>query len=229
MFKNISKILLGASIFTLFFSTISYAGTWEIAGSDWRYQNDDGSYATNTWVFIDGFNYCFDSNGLMLKDTLSPDSYPLGREGKRLTTEETLPSTFSGDEASFNAYFASVMSYLDGYDRSFNTAYDAHATSVYHVQSTQDFDDAKKSVEIINSFDFTPYMNSDNAFIRKFATNSDIFRIEQVYYLTELITTGEHLNLDEYNTILDKISVSVDKYADNTNSILSLLSTWDVY
>ena len=229
MFKNISKILLGASIFTFFFSTISYAGTWESAGSDWRYQNDDGSYATNTWVFNNGFNYYFDSNGIMLKNTLSPDSYPLGREGKRLTNDETLPATFSGDEASFNAFLDSIMSYLDGYDHSFNTAYDTYATSVYHVQNTQDFDGAKKSVEIINSFDFTPYMNSDNAFIRKFATNSDIFRIEQVYYLTELITTGEQQNLDSYNAILDKLSASVDRYADNNNAILSYLSILDVY
>ena len=45
--------------------TVIPAGKWVQNENGWQYQNNDGSYATNTWQNIDGYWYVFDENGIM--------------------------------------------------------------------------------------------------------------------------------------------------------------------
>ena len=40
-------------------SISSYAGEWKQDNVGWWYQNDDGSYPTNSWQEIDGKQYYF--------------------------------------------------------------------------------------------------------------------------------------------------------------------------
>ncbi|MFR1834201.1 MAG: hypothetical protein ACLSX5_13750 [Lachnospiraceae bacterium] len=65
----------------------AFAGQWETAGANWKYKNDDGTYSTNTWQWIDGNNdgvaecYYFDANGYMLVNTTTPDGYTVDGNG----------------------------------------------------------------------------------------------------------------------------------------------------
>lgn len=57
----------------------SFAGSWEQAGTDWKYA-DNGTYMTG-WQWIDGKSYYFDSNGIMAKNTVI-DGYKLNEDGQ---------------------------------------------------------------------------------------------------------------------------------------------------
>ena len=56
-------------------SVVTFAGQWQQEGIGWKYQNDDSSYVTNGWQWIDGNQdgvaecYYFDANGYMLANT----------------------------------------------------------------------------------------------------------------------------------------------------------------
>lgn len=77
--------------FVAFGAMVSFAGEWvrdydeDIAswfreeGKDysWRYRNDDGSYAENTWIG----NYYVGSYGYMVQEQMTPDGYLLGEDG----------------------------------------------------------------------------------------------------------------------------------------------------
>ena len=65
----------------------SVAGTWGKSNDKWYYLNEDGSYATSGWQWIDGDNdgvaecYYFDGNGWLLANTTTPDGYTVNANG----------------------------------------------------------------------------------------------------------------------------------------------------
>lgn len=168
-------------------------------------------------------------DGSMLINTLSPDSYPLGRDGRKITNSELLPAAFSGTREDFIAYHNAVMSFCDGVHESFNDTYDASYLTILHVKNSGDYSAARAALARIDAYDFTDYMNSQNGIIRKIAVNNEIFRIEQVYYLSEIIAACERQDWDRYSAICDNMSDSVSNYADNFIAIIELLTQWDVY
>lgn len=75
------KTMAMTMILSLSLVSTVFAGTWQPQTTvQWRYQNDDGSYATG-WVQDDGKYYYLDSNGIMLTDTRTPDGYYVGADG----------------------------------------------------------------------------------------------------------------------------------------------------
>lgn len=79
--KNVLKILSGTLVFVTMMTSPAFAGQWAQDGNNWKYQNDDGSYAVN-WQWIDGKSYCFDSNGIMYANTTTPDGYTVNENGE---------------------------------------------------------------------------------------------------------------------------------------------------
>ena len=59
----------------------SFAGQWQQNTQGWWYQNDDGSYPSTGWQWIDGRSYYFDSRGYCLMDTVTPDGYTVNASG----------------------------------------------------------------------------------------------------------------------------------------------------
>ena len=66
-------------------SMTSFAGEWKQDASGWWYQNDDGSYPTNTWKEINGKQYYFDNNGYILTNTSTPDGQKVDASGALIT------------------------------------------------------------------------------------------------------------------------------------------------
>lgn len=78
------------------------AGTWTSPSADqWKYQNDDGSFATG-WINDGGKSFYLDENGIMLANTITPDGYRVGADGAWDGKEENDGSFFfqsgSGDK-----------------------------------------------------------------------------------------------------------------------------------
>lgn len=106
MKKYLTAALI-ASALTLTMAMTSFAGQWQENTQGWWYQNDDGSYPTNSWQWIDGRNYYFDSQGYCLMDTVTPDGYTVDASGAwivngvvqiqaQLETEVSLTGIYSG-------------------------------------------------------------------------------------------------------------------------------------
>ncbi|MFR5631456.1 MAG: transglutaminase domain-containing protein [Monoglobales bacterium] len=54
---------------------------WEQSGTSYRYQKENGSYAASEWVLDNGIYYYMDQNGIMAKNTTTPDGYLVGTDG----------------------------------------------------------------------------------------------------------------------------------------------------
>lgn len=84
-------LFTAAFILSISGSIPAFAGTW-LVGQDgayarWCYDNGDGTYAKNEWRWIDGDGngiaecYCFDANGWLLTNTVTPDFYTVNENG----------------------------------------------------------------------------------------------------------------------------------------------------
>lgn len=87
MKKSFVKVLSYAAALCMLIPSTAFAGQWKQEGSTWKYQNDDGSYITNNWQWIDGNgdgvseSYYFNENGYMLTNTVTPDNYTVNADG----------------------------------------------------------------------------------------------------------------------------------------------------
>ena len=67
--------------------TINVFANWTMDHTGYRWRYEDGSYASSTWLWLDGNEdgiaecYCFDANGYMLKSCTTPDGYTVGADG----------------------------------------------------------------------------------------------------------------------------------------------------
>ena len=59
----------------------TFAAEWKQNEIGYWYQEDNGSYPTNSWKWINGRCYYFDSNGYMLANTTTPDGYTVDASG----------------------------------------------------------------------------------------------------------------------------------------------------
>ena len=75
------RVLSGVVVMSILMTCPAFAGQWVQEGSNWKYQNDDGSYTAGNWQWIDGKSYCFDGNGIMYANTTTPDGYTVNENG----------------------------------------------------------------------------------------------------------------------------------------------------
>ena len=86
MNKKRIRIFTTALFMSVSMNQITFAGQWKSDNNGWWYQNDDGSYPTNTWQWIDGNgdgiseSYYFNENGYMLANS-TKDGYTLNADG----------------------------------------------------------------------------------------------------------------------------------------------------
>ncbi len=85
--EKLKKILLIAGILTGLLSASVFAGEWHQTAEGCRYTQENGSFLTNTWEWIDGNQdgiaecYYFDGNGYCLTDGNTPDGYTVDING----------------------------------------------------------------------------------------------------------------------------------------------------
>lgn len=135
MRNNMLRVVSSALVMSMLLSNVVFAGEWKQEGSTWKYQNDDGSLAKNTWQWINGKSYCFDGNGVMYSNTTTPDGYTVNADGawtvNGVVQEQTKSASVVDDQyplAHLQKYFdTNTQSYLD-----LNWSY-RNVYSKYHV------------------------------------------------------------------------------------------------
>lgn len=84
------KKLIALAVGTIFAVTMafdSFAGAWVQNNGIWKWLNEDGTYATSCWAWLDGNKdgtaecYYFDNNGNMLANGATPDGYTVNANG----------------------------------------------------------------------------------------------------------------------------------------------------
>jgi hypothetical protein len=122
--SKVMRILSGTLAASMLFATPVFAGEWKQEGSSWKYQNDDGSFITNNWQWINGKSYCFDANGVMYVNTTTPDGYTVNADGawtvNGVIQTQTSANSSTNNSASNEQYpLAHLKKYLvvrnDGY------------------------------------------------------------------------------------------------------------------
>ncbi len=81
------RLLIITLMLTAMMVISAFAGQWQQDLQGWKYQHDDGSYAVNCWLWIDGNNdgiaeyYYFDSDGYCVMDSNTPDGSTVNADG----------------------------------------------------------------------------------------------------------------------------------------------------
>lgn len=80
-------IMALTAVMAISMSSTAFAAGWQKDSTGWRWQNDNGSYSSNAWQWIDGNHdgiaecYYFDGNGYCLMNTQTPDGYSVNADG----------------------------------------------------------------------------------------------------------------------------------------------------
>ena len=85
-----------------------FAGTWENGSGEnsqrWKYNYGNGTYAQNSWQWIDGNNdgiaecYYFDADGWMLSDTITSDGYQVNENGAWVKDNNVQTKSLSNEQ-----------------------------------------------------------------------------------------------------------------------------------
>lgn len=89
-------------LLSLLFVTTSFAGDWKQDDKGWRYQEDDGTYPSNSWKEINNNWYYFNEGGYMLSDTTTPDGYIVNKSGEWVKPKETVAPSSTAKKYTFS-------------------------------------------------------------------------------------------------------------------------------
>ena len=80
-------LFLASTLMAASMSLVSLAGSWQQDTYGWRYLNDNGTYSSSSWQWIDGNgdgiaeDYYFDANGYCLMNGTAPDGSTVNADG----------------------------------------------------------------------------------------------------------------------------------------------------
>ncbi len=88
---------------------------WHENGYGWWYDNGDGTYPVSCWQWVDGNQdgtaecYCFNSEGYIYTDTVTPDGYTVNRDGAWtengvVQTKSVTPPQTMSDQSALGLY-----------------------------------------------------------------------------------------------------------------------------
>jgi len=87
MKKKWLRVTLAAAAATISMSAVAYGAGWQQDGKGWWWQNENGTWPANTWVWLDGNQdgiaecYYFNGEGYMLSNANTPDNYTVDASG----------------------------------------------------------------------------------------------------------------------------------------------------
>lgn len=85
--KQAAALMMAAAM-TAGMATTAMAAEWKQDATGWWWQEDNGSYPTSQWKWLDGNQdgisecYYFDGTGYMMANTQTPDGYTVNGEGQ---------------------------------------------------------------------------------------------------------------------------------------------------
>ena len=156
-------------MFLIVFTIVSPAAEWKKDANGWWYEHDDGSYMKSGWETIDGKEYCFNSDGYMYSNAVTPDGSVVAPSGEKI-----IPGAAYKDIYAQNEYLG-ISLYTELYD----------------------YDDKKKS-EIIDRGAYYEVTNASFLTVKRFYMDmtgkqvGDIIRLNNIDF--RIISVGDSNN-----------------------------------
>ena len=164
---KIRKIIAAAAA-VLFVSVLAtgtaMAGQWEFTDfGSWRYVKDNGQYAANEWITdTDGKWYCFDKNGYMYSEIITPDGFYVDANGVWIPAEEGGQSAKAYDRVLTSAQFGMPTVYAK-YSEDYILA-DPNAKVSYH--RTEIIGDYESFNYVTDTYVLKDWVNKRNGSVR---------------------------------------------------------------
>lgn len=228
MMKKFTVAMM-AVLFTAAVPLTAHAGQWQQDQTGWWYQNDNGSYSTNQWQEISGRWYYFESSGYMktgwlesagkwyflgsdgsmFSSGLSPEGYPLNRQGQWIVPTMTV----DGLKAEFNAHMYD-QNYLKELENFINSEEYSKTISLNSAIQEGDLEGSlKRYIAENNSIDYTRFYTSGNKAVRYFGTLYEIIRVNNIHTASEILVAyrqNDRTGIEQINK----------RYEERTSGIL---------
>ncbi|MDO4324714.1 MAG: hypothetical protein Q4E24_01550 [bacterium] len=107
MKKHMKKVLVASLLMSVSMHSLVYAGEWKQDNIGWWWQEEDGSYPTNSWKWLDGNKdgiaecYYFGDQGYMLANT-AVEGYTVNADGAWTVDGEVQVQTVEYDNDAQN-------------------------------------------------------------------------------------------------------------------------------
>ena len=151
---------------------VSYAGQWKQGAGEnvnrWWYDNEDNTYASNGWYWLDGNNdgvsecYYFDNNGWLLTNTTTPDGYTVNENGAWVKDGVIMATTIKVNNNKKSTVWtnydddSSSKSSSKGKSDSYEAVEDDDKVNVKDLAVDDperwDYEEAEKFVELLNEY-----------------------------------------------------------------------------
>ena len=140
-------MLFATAVISTLLSSTAFAGTWQ-TGKDtnqdkWWYDNGDGTYAQNSWQWIDGNNdgvaesYYFDTNGWLLTNTTTPDGYTVNENGAWVENGQIQVQNIEISNTNQVSNIAGKYSYIGEYNEIDNIQRDLRGLADLYVEEIE--------------------------------------------------------------------------------------------
>lgn len=106
-------VAVAAGLMSLALTIPAFAGAWKQDETGWWYQNEDGSYLSSGWTWVDGRCYYFTPEGYCLIDTQTPDGYTVDDSGA-WTVDGVVQTQHPGGPGDSGTVEAGTSVQLDG-------------------------------------------------------------------------------------------------------------------
>lgn len=118
-----ARLLIATLAMSAVMATTTLAGEWKQDQAGWWYQNDDGSYQSKQWLNDNGDWYYFGSDGYMLTNTMTPDGYHVGPDGKSDDHPLCNPLSIDGITITPLKYTSEDRQYSEVYEKNLIVSY----------------------------------------------------------------------------------------------------------
>lgn len=81
MRRKFCQVMAAAMVISVLYATAAFAADWKQDKVGWWYVEDNGTYPTNCWKWINEKCYYFGADGYMLANTVTPDGYTVDASG----------------------------------------------------------------------------------------------------------------------------------------------------
>lgn len=190
-----TKLLLTTAMVSMLLANTAMAGTWQDQGNgQWKYQNDDGSFATG-WIEDGGKSYYLDTNGIMLSNTTTPDGYYVGTDGAWIQNQEAPKFDFSVDTC--------TIKYTD--HKVFSFDYDGYPCVALYYDYTNT--DTEPTGAYLADYHITVYQNGIECDITSLPFDEDD---EAVHNYIKKVTSGTTINVAQVFRLSDMSDITIE-------------------
>lgn len=185
--------------------------TWKMIGDKWYYFDTKGHMLLNQWVG----DYYLGETGAMLKNTVTPDNYVVGSDGKwdrRFSRELAEKAKFRINNQRYNLYKASHSKYAEAFFLTYRN------TGSKFLVDKNEYNTALQLIEVIYP-EYNPVDNAKRA-IKKIVDESNKpndWKISKSSLINTLTSRFDENSYSDYMFLKEEVDKAFDELSSEIN------------